>query len=188
MARHLDVVRGELTGDSMTLADVVGYDVGFKLGAFSVSGDGHVAYQTRILKRDELFWVDRTGGASRVAVNELDVNRLANPDLSPNGRIVAVTLDSQSNVDIWLMDLAGRGGSTRFTFDAAVDAFPLWSPDGTQIVFSSLRAGSPNLYLKPSNGAPGSERLLLEKTAIPEDWSRDGRFLLYMVVDPKNGT
>lgn len=187
MARHLDVVRGELTGDSMTLADVVGYDVGFKLGAFSVSGDGHVAYQTRILKRDELFWVDRTGGASRVAVNELDVNRLANPDLSPNGRIVAVTLDSQSNVDIWLMDLAGRGGSTRFTFDAAVDAFPLWSPDGTQIVFSSLRAGSPNLYLKPSNGAPGSERLLLEKTAIPEDWSRDGRFLLYMVVDPKTG-
>jgi serine/threonine protein kinase/Tol biopolymer transport system component len=188
VARHLDVVRGELTGDSMTLADVVGYDVGFKLGAFSVSADGHVAYQARILKRDELFWVDRTGGASRVAVNELDVNRLANPDLSPNGRIVAVTLDSQSNIDIWLMDLAGRGGSTRFTFDAAVDAFPLWSPDGTQIVFSSARAGSPKLYLKPSNGAPGSERLLLEQApAFPEDWSRDGRFLLYMVLDPKTG-
>jgi hypothetical protein len=42
MARRLDVVRGELTGDSMTLADVVGYDVGFKLGAFSLSADGHV--------------------------------------------------------------------------------------------------------------------------------------------------
>jgi Tol biopolymer transport system component len=187
VARHLDVVRGELTGPSMTLADVVGYDVGFKLGAFSVSADGHVAYQTRILKRDELFWVDRTGGASSVAVNALDVHRLMNPDLSPNGRSVAVTLDSQSNIDIWLMDLAG-GGSTRLTFDAAADAFPLWSPDGTQIVFSSTRAGSPNLYLKPSNGAPGSERRLLEKApAIPQDWSRDGRFLLYMVVDPKTG-
>ena len=41
MARHLDVARGELTGDAMTLADVVGYDVGFKRGAFSVSADGH---------------------------------------------------------------------------------------------------------------------------------------------------
>ena len=184
VARHLDIARGELTGDSMTLADVVGYDVAFKLGAFSVSADGNVAYQTRILKQDELFWVDRTGGASRVAVNELDVNRLANPDLSPNGRYVTVTLDSQSNIDIWLMDLAGRG-STRFTFDAAADAFPLWSPDGSQVVFSSARAGSPNLYLKPSNGPPGSERLLLEKApAVPNDWSRDGRFLLYMVVDP----
>jgi hypothetical protein len=45
------------------------------------------------------------------------------------------------------------------------------------------------LYLKASNGAPGSERLLLEKTppAFPEDWSGDGRFLLYMVYDPKTG-
>ena len=38
--RHLDVARGELTGDPMTLADVVGYDIGFKLGAFSVSAAG----------------------------------------------------------------------------------------------------------------------------------------------------
>jgi dipeptidyl aminopeptidase/acylaminoacyl peptidase len=46
------------------------------------------------------------------------------------------------------------------------------------------------LYLKASNGAPGSERLLLEEVkapAFPEDWSRDGRFLLYMVYDPKTG-
>ncbi len=188
VARHLDVARGELTGDSMTLADAVGYDVGFKLGAFSVSADGHVAYQTRILKRDELFWADRTGAASRVAVNAPDVNRLGIPDLSPNGRTVAVQLDSQSNFDIWLIDLAGRGGSTRFTFDAAIDAYPRWSPDGSQIVFTSTRLGSPKLYLKASNGAPGSERLLLEKApAFPEDWSGDGRFLLYMVYDPKTG-
>jgi Tol biopolymer transport system component len=91
-------------------------------------------------------------------------------------------------VDIWLIDLAGRGGSTRFTFDAALDAYPLWSPDGSQILFSSSRAGSPKLYLKPSNGAPGSERLLLEKApAFPDDWSRDGRLLLYEVLDPKTG-
>jgi len=186
MARHLDIARGELTGDSMTLADAVGYDVGFKRGAFSVSADGHVAYQTRILKRDELFWVDRTGGASRVAVNALDVNRLANPDLSPNGRRVAVTLDSQSNIDIWLMDLVG-GGSTRFTFDEAADAFPLWSPDGSQIVFSSARTGTARLYLKPSNGT-GDETLLLDMApAVPQDWSKDGRFLLYGAGDPKTG-
>jgi Tol biopolymer transport system component len=44
------------------------------------------------------------------------------------------------------------------------------------------------MYLKPLNAPPGSERLLLERApAIPQDWSRDGRFLLYMVVDPKTG-
>ena len=56
------MARGELTGDPMTLADVVGYDIGFKLGAFSVSAAGSVAYQTDIFKRDELFWVDRGEG------------------------------------------------------------------------------------------------------------------------------
>ena len=186
MARRLDVERRELTGDAMTLADGVGYDVGWKLGAFSVSANGHVAYQSRILKRDELFWVDRTGMTSRVAVNGVDVNRLANPDLSPDGQRAAVTIDSQSNVDIWLMDLVG-GGSTRFTFDAAADAFPLWSPDGTQVVFSSARTGTAKLYAKPSNSTH-DERLLLERgAAVPQDWSRDGRFLLYSLLDPKTG-
>jgi Tol biopolymer transport system component len=188
MARRLDLVRGELTGASMTLADVVGYDVAFKLGAFSMSTEGHVAYQTHILTRDELFWVDRTGKASRVAVNQLDVNRLANPDLSPDGRRVAVTLDSQSNVDIWIMDLVG-GGSTRFTDDGEADAFSVWSPRSTEIVFSSRRTGgSPNLYLKASNGSRGSERQLPGGApAFPQDWSSDGRFLLYMLVDTKTG-
>jgi len=185
MARRLDLVRGELTGAPMTLADVVGYDVAFKLGAFSVSTDGHVAYQSHILTRDELFWVDRTGKESRVAVNQLDVNRLANPDLSPDGRRVAVTLDSQSNIDIWIMNLVG-GGWTRFTDDAEVDAASVWSPRSTHIVFSSRRTGSPNLYLKTSNGPPGSETLLPGGArASPLDWSSDGRFLLYMLIDQK---
>jgi Tol biopolymer transport system component len=189
MARRLDLVRGELTADSITLADAVDYNLGFKLAAFSVSADGHVAYQTRILTGDELFWVDRTTGkASRVAVDQLDVNRLAHPDLSPDGRRVAVTLDSQSNIDIWIMDLVG-GGSTRFTDDGEVDAVSVWSPDSTEIAFSSRRTGSPpNLYLKRSNGPRGSERRLPGGAfAVPQDWSSDGRFLLYTLVDPKTG-
>ena len=104
---HLDVVRGELTGDSITLADVVGYDIGSRRGAFSVSAEGEVAYQARILKREELFWVDRTGKESKVPVNALDVNRLGQPNLSPDGQRVVVTLVSQSDADIWIMDLKG---------------------------------------------------------------------------------
>jgi Tol biopolymer transport system component len=61
----------------------------------------------------------------------------------------------------------------------AVDNNPVWSPDGTQIAFSSNRKGSQDLYLKPSSGV-GTEELLLETPnfKVPEDWSKDGRFLL----------
>lgn len=187
VAQRLDVVRGELTGESMMLADTVGYEVGARRGAFSVSAEGQVAYQTRILKRDELFWVDRTGKASKVPVNALDVDRLGQPNLSPDGQRVVVTLVSQSNMDIWIMDLVG-GSSTRLTNDGALDAYPVWSPRTNQIVFSSRRRGNPSLYLQAANGSPGSEKLLWGGApAFPQDWSSDERFLVYLVLDDKTG-
>ena len=55
---------------------------------------------------------------------------------SPCGVVRAVN----GNVDVWLLEL-GRGVLSRFTSDAADDMFPIWSPDGTRIVFSSNRKG-----------------------------------------------
>ena len=188
IARHLDVARGELTGDPMKLSDVVGYDIAFKLGAFSVSAVGSVAYQTGIFKRDELFWFDRTGKASKAPINAPDVNRLDSPNLSPDGQRAVVTLESQGNIDIWVVDLVG-GPVTRLTNDEEVDAYPIWSPRATEVVFSSRRKGSPSLYLQRANGSPGSERLLFEGKApvFPMDWSSDERFLVYMVLDKETG-
>jgi Tol biopolymer transport system component len=88
---------------------------------------------------------------------------------------------------VWLIDLR-RGGSTRFTFDASAERDPVWSPDGTQIIFESDRGGSSNLYIKPSNGT-GADQLLLElrsaSNLLPYSWSVDGQFLLYSENNPK---
>jgi Tol biopolymer transport system component len=62
---------------------------------------------------------------------------------------------------------------------------PTWSPDGTRLVFYSTRDGSGNIYQKDSSGS-GNEELLL-KSGSPEDWSPDGRYLLYFFSDPKRG-
>ena len=64
---------------------------------------------------------------------------------------------------------------------------PVWSPDGSRIVYSSDRAGPWDLYVKASNGV-GEDQLVL-KTAqhkTPTSWSRDGRFLLYSNRDGGN--
>jgi Tol biopolymer transport system component len=55
-------------------------------------------------------------------------------------------------------------------------------------VFQSRRRGPSNLYVKAVSGADGEE-LLLERPNddFPQDWSKDGRFLLYWEVDSKTG-
>jgi eukaryotic-like serine/threonine-protein kinase len=75
-----------------------------------------------------------------------------------------------------------RGTFTRFTFDPHLDNRPVWSPDGSRIVFSSDRNGFDELYQKISSGA-GSDELLLhgemDQNILADDWSLDGRFIIY---------
>jgi Tol biopolymer transport system component len=107
--------------------------------------------------------------------------------LSPDGKRVAVSrLDSLSiNWDIWLMDVLHQV-PTRFTFDPAIEHYPVWSPDGGRIIFSSLRDGVFNLYGKGSGGTGAEEALLKSNlNKRPYDWSSDGRYLLFSVLDPK---
>lgn len=105
--------------------------------------------------------------------------------LSPDGkRVVVDGVDGQGNRDIWLIELAS-GNLTRFTFDPGTDIFPIWSPDGTPIVFSSDREGPRNLYqktrsvpvkktccLKQTKTASPSTGLLMGDTSSTWSWIR----------------
>ena len=107
--------------------------------------------------------------------------------LSADQQLVAFNRTDQNN-DLWIADLVRRT-TTRLTFDAGIDDFPVWSPDGARIVFSSNREGGVfNLFEKPSGGG-GQEQLLL-KTSQPKmatDWSRDGRYIVYDETDATSG-
>ncbi len=67
-----------------------------------------------------------------------------------------------------------------------MDFYPVWSPDGSSIVFASNRDGVFNLYRKSVSGG-GNDELLLKSgaTKYPIDFSPDGRFLLYDESNPK---
>jgi Tol biopolymer transport system component len=176
-----------LTGEPVVVADPVGSDtiVG---GGFSLSTDGLLAYRSGAGALSQLRWYDRSGKALGAAA-EPDSNNLLSPELSPDGLSVAASrVVEKNNPDVWLLDLV-RKGWTRFTSDPAVDVGSIWSPNGNQIAFSSNRNGPLSLYLKPANSVH-SEEPLVEQTAngkFPQDWSKDGRFLLYSETDPKTG-
>jgi hypothetical protein len=71
-----------------------------------------------------------------------------------------------------------RGGSRRASEPRDPDR--AWSPAGDRIVFNARRDLEAKLYIKPSNGAVADELLLSTgKNVWGNDWSRDGKFLLY---------
>ena len=98
--------------------------------------------------------------------------------LSRDGKLAAVGI-GPPNPDVWVSELA-RGTLTRVTTDAAVDVYPLWTPDGRRVVFSSNRSGSWELFWKAGDGTGGAELLLTldaVDAVVPTDWSSDGSTL-----------
>ena len=179
MSQGFDADRGELRGDPTPIAEEVDrLGQGARFALFSVSQTGVLVYRSGSSETTQLIWFDREGKQLGTAGPPANY---AVPWLSPDEkRVVFGRLEQQSgNADIWIMELA-RGTLTRFTFDPALDLSPIWSPDGSRIIFASDRDGTPNLYLKAASGAGNDEPLLKsDHRKIPFDWSADGKFILY---------
>ncbi|MEO6213843.1 MAG: protein kinase [Vicinamibacterales bacterium] len=177
MAQPFDVDAFTLTGDPLPIADQVQINPSTGTGAFSVSQNGVLAYQSgSAAAGTALAWLDRTGkklGTVGDRTGYLDLR------LSPDGLRVATTVVAEKSrtSDVWLIDLA-RGVPTRFTF-GAVGAGPIWSPDGTRLAYVVRREGSVSIVQKASSGM-GQEQVIFKDTveSLPLSWSPDGRFLL----------
>jgi Tol biopolymer transport system component len=85
------------------------------------------------------------------------------------------------NRDVWTFDVAS-GKGTPVTNDVAPDDMPVWSPDGKQLAYFSLRESNASLYRKASDGT-GSEEHLFRYTDGTfmglTDWSPDGKHLTF---------
>ena len=180
VAHSFDADAGALTGDPIPLADNVGVSA-VGLADFSASHEGSLAYRGGQTGARRLLWRDRTG---REVGQVGEFAEYMSPSISPDGQRVVVDViePDSSNIDLWIHDL-DRGVSSRFTFDAGYDILPVWSPDGSRIVFSSSRGeGSDALYWKDASGGGEAELLLaLEEDLYAGNWTRDGGVLTFGV-------
>jgi eukaryotic-like serine/threonine-protein kinase len=194
LGQAFDAARLEVRGEPFTVAEHVGRSTGFSIGA-STSGTGMLAYAAAILHRGRLTWFDRAGNALDSVGVEGDYSDFR---LSPNGQMLAVSLvDPKAwNPDVWLIDLV-RGGPSRFTVGSALNAAPVWSPDGARIVFRTNRNGQTELYAKSAGGGGNEEVVLTNETQhaagidspnlVCSDWSPDGRYIIGSVPQQTTG-
>ncbi len=180
MAQAFDPARLDLSGERFPVAErlVLPPAPAPGFAAFSAAQNGELAYRTLGQASTELVWFDRQG--RRLGT----VGKPANysvPALSPDEKTLAVArIDPEIGTrDIWLFDLA-RGTPSHFTFDPSEETNPTWSPDGTQIAFTSRQNGIGDIFRKPATGAGIAEPLLESgPLKIVESWTPDGRFILY---------
>jgi Tol biopolymer transport system component len=178
MAHPFDAQRVRLTGEPIPVAEEVQRSGVIANGIFSVSDSGVLVYSTGNSVAGQLTWLDRAGKqlgfiGDRGAYSDLE--------LAPDGKRASVTLPdpSRGGRDIWIFD-TDRGVRSRFSFDPADESSSAWSPDGSELIFSSDRKGHVDLYRKLSNGA-GSEESLFEddRTKWIQSWSPDGSAVLF---------
>ena len=177
MAQPFDIESLELTGEAVPVAEEVAWLPPYGNAAFSLSENGVLAYRSGGSQKQQLTWVNRDG----IKLGTLgEPGYYQNLELSRDDKRLAVgRIDSQTGKsDIWLVELS-RGIASRLTSDPSDERFPIWSPDGHQILFSSDRRGKPDLYVRTLDS--GEEELIVDSPGrnFPRHWTRDGQFILF---------
>jgi Tol biopolymer transport system component len=176
MAQPFDPANGTLSGEPKSVAKGVANDISTWHMDASASDDGLLVFGSGGTGDWQLVWMDR--GSKNIGTIADKLTNLQDFRLSPQGDRIALQIDTGVN-DVWVLDVA-RGVKTRLTFGPVSNTFPVWSPDGKWIAYTSDRNGRSNLMRKPSDGS-GAEELLLtdEQIDVGSDWSRDGKYLIY---------
>ena len=129
--------------------------------------------------RQTVVSVDRQG--RRASLPSLPPDSYDDVRVSPDGtRLALATRD-----DVWIYDL-GRATLSRLTTNPGPDRSPIWTPDARRVIFTSLRAGYPELFSRAADGSGSDERLLTRARDVVDlrgsSWSPDGSRLLFVEV------
>lgn len=150
----------------------------------SVSVDGSLVYMPKLLAAQRLVWVNRRGEVTGAIGQPQEF--MSDPRISPDGRRVAVRGTEAGKADIWIHDTA-QATKTRLTFEPGSNIQPFWTPDGREIVYSSM-ANVGRVVARPADGDGSARPLIDDPVAQYEaELSKDGRFLMFVAIDANRG-
>ena len=136
-----------------------------------------------------LAWAGAASAATFTATEMMKVGRLADPQVSPDGTLVAY---AQTDVDLaaatrrsnlWLVPVAG-GAPRRLTNHPKSDSGPRFSPDGKRLAFVSTRDGGPQVFVLELGGGEARKVTSLVTDVEGFQWLDDRNLLVTSRVFP----
>jgi serine/threonine-protein kinase len=187
LAVPFDTGKLQLSGSPVALLDGVmqslsapNQDFQSAIGQFAVSRSGNLVYATGGIypaPAGSVMQVDRKGTMTDLNLHQA----LLGVRFSPDGqRFAAYSLGYDGGhalgSHLQVYDLA-RGTSTRLIPDARAD-WPIWSPDGARIAFRFQVTSI--LSVRADGQGPRETIAASSEEAEPGNWSRDGKWLVYL--------
>ena len=184
LAQHWDIAgRRSLAEPHVVTKGVKTFTIG--AAAFSLSENGVLAYRTGSIASSQLAIYRRDGTRIKTAGLPGLYTRFA---ISPDEKLAALTVmipNKKSPVSrIWLLQMDNDVVS-QFDFGDESYSNPVWSPDSKRVIFASAVIGGMSNRLWHWKVGEGDPTFLFSdgKSNSPEDWSPDGRNLLYHRLD-----
>ncbi len=131
-------------------------------------------YDLETGRQEALFASGGRGVASQIDPDGQSLSARFTPD----GRRLAVSVETRNGHDIHLFDLQSRS-LDRLTQHPADDVEPSFSPDGEQIVFSSSRGGGSQLYTMNADGSDVQRVTFGEGRYTTPVWSPRGDLIAF---------
>jgi eukaryotic-like serine/threonine-protein kinase len=168
-----ELVTDEVWTDGQGMAGLVGFD----------ATGGVLGWRPALSRRMHMAWRNRDGNV----LQQIQARDAALGVPSNDGRLIMVVIpDSQMNtVRFAILDPA-RGTLTPFTAPDTTSTSTVWSPDSRRVVYSLLRDGAYDLYIKEVRPGGTEQRLLhTDGMKAAKSWSPDGKVILFNATDPQ---
>ena len=169
----MDLDALEVHGTPVPVLQEISYSSNSGAAHFDFSQDGTLMYRSR--GGGGMATLQWLADGARLQLLPAKPGNYGQPHLSPDGKLVALTVLSDNGSDIWTYDWQ-RNAMSKLTFGEETFTFPVWSSDGRYVAFR----GESGIFWSRADGAGRPQALTQSKAPQwPWSFSPDGKRLAY---------
>lgn len=125
------------------------------------------------------LWRHSDAGTVEIS-SSIDGRIAAGAAIAPDGRHIAVPVQSRAATTLYVLDIDGRNARA-LAPELEVRGSPAWSPDGRWVAVAAMLGEEPRLFKLPLEGGPPVQ--LGDDYALDPAWAPSGEFLAYTGAD-----